>query len=155
MDVKAAVAAGAAGLAVGLVTRSVVRKKHETDGDGRHPTGWKAVTVWGDSAAFETGGFPDPLRRLAGALEVRIDPAPGDKGFEVHARLRDDADLAGLEVDDDPEQALRTALRDAKQIFETGEVLHPTPRPHGHRPQTLLGTAVDKAEDDAKGEGVL
>jgi hypothetical protein len=50
---------------------------------------------------------------------------------------------------------LREALRDAKQIFETGEILHATPRPHGERPHTLLGHAVDEAEDKAKGEGVL
>lgn len=47
------------------------------------------------------------------------------------------------------------ALRDAKQLFETGEILRATPRPHGHRPTTLFGAAVDKAEDEAKGEGVL
>ena len=56
---------------------------------------------------------------------------------------------------DDPGKVLRAALRDAKQVFETGEVLRGTPRPHGERPRTLLGGAVDAAEDDAKGEGVL
>jgi hypothetical protein len=70
----------------------------------------------------------------------------------VHARVREGADTG---ADDDPEKALRAALRDAKQIFETGEVLQATPRPHGQRPRTLLGGAVDEAEDKAKGEGVL
>jgi hypothetical protein len=156
MDVKAAVAVGAAGVAVGLVARSLVReKREEADGDGRHPEGWKAVTVLGDSAAFAANGYPEPLKRLEAVLELRVDPAPGDKGFEVHARLRDGADLKSAVGDDDPERALREALRDAKELFETGEVLSATPRPHGHRPSTLLGTAVDKAEDEAKGEGVL
>ncbi|MGC5223870.1 hypothetical protein ACPW96_14960 [Micromonospora sp. DT81.3] len=155
MGVKTAVAVGAAGVAVGLVTRSLVRKKHDTDGDGRHPEGWKAVTILGDATAFTQNGYPEPLRRMADVLEVRLKDAPADKGFEVHARVRDGADLKPVVGDEDPDQALRAALRDAKQLFETGEILRATPRPHGHRPTTLLGAAVDKAEDEAKGEGVL
>ncbi|WP_133672014.1 MULTISPECIES: hypothetical protein [unclassified Rathayibacter] len=137
---------------MGLVARSLVKKERESDGDGAHPEGWKAVTVLGEARDFESGGYPEPLARLAESLEIRIDPAPGDKGFEVHARVREGADAG---VGDDPGKALREALRDAKQIFETGEVLRATPRPHGERPRTLLGGAVDKAEDEAKGEGVL
>jgi hypothetical protein len=154
MDGKAAAAVGlgAAGAAVGLVARSLVKKDRESDGDGAHPQGWKAVTVLGDAEDFARGGYPEPLQRLAESLEVRIDPAPGDKGFEVHARIRDGA---SVDVDGDPSAALREALRDAKQVFETGELLRATPRPHGERPRTLLGGAVDKAEDNAKGEGVL
>jgi hypothetical protein len=155
MGVKTAVAVGAVGVTAGLVARSVVRKKQDTDGDGRHPDGWKAVTILGDPAAFSQNGYPEPLQRIAEALEIRLDPAPGDKGFEVHARVRDDVDAKTVMGDEDPDQALRTALRDAKQLFETGEILQATPRPHGHRPTTLLGAAVDKAEDEAKGEGVL
>jgi hypothetical protein len=159
MGVKTAVAAGAAGVAAGLVVRSVVRKHSDSDGDGRHPEGWKAVTILGSREAFVQGGYPEPLERIADALEIRLEPAPDDKGFEVHARLRDTADAAtitdGADPSDDPDQAVRVALRDAKQVFETGEILRATPRPHGHRPATLLGAAVDKAEDEAKGGGVL
>ncbi|MET0590828.1 MAG: hypothetical protein ABWZ77_06595 [Naasia sp.] len=152
---KTTVAAGAAGVAavaVGLVARTVVRGRQETDGDGRHPDGWKAVTIFGDAAEFDVDGYPAPLQRIVDGIEIRIDPAPGDKGFEVHARVREGADLG---IDGDPEKALREALRDAKQLFETGELLRSTPRPHGERPATPLGKAVDKAEDDAKGGGVL
>lgn len=148
----AAVGIGVASVAAGLVARSLVRKERESDGDGEHPEGWKAVTVLGDADDFSSGGYPEPLRRVADSLEIRVQPAPGAKGFEVHARVRDGADLAG---EKDSGQALRTALRDAKQVFETGEILRATPRPHGERPPTLLGGAVDKAEDEAKGEGVL
>jgi hypothetical protein len=137
---------------VGLVARSLVKKERESDGDGAHPEGWKAVTVLGEARDFESGGYPEPLARLAESLEIRIDPAPGDKGFEVHARVREGADAG---VGDDPGKALREALRDAKQVFETGEILRATPRPHGERPRTLLGGVVDKAEDEAKGGGVL
>lgn len=154
MGVKTAVAVGAIGVTAGLVARSLVRKTSESDGDGRHPEGWKAVTILGDPAEFDRDGYPEPLRRLSDALEVRIDAAPGDKGFEVHARLRENADVSAL-GDEDPQKALRTALRDAKQLIETGEVLRAKPRPHGERPPTLLGGVVDKAEDEAKGGGVL
>jgi hypothetical protein len=149
---KAAAAIGVAGLAAGLVARSLVKKERGSDGDGAHPDGWKAVTVLGEARDFEDGGYPEPLERLAGSLEIRIDPAPGDKGFEVHARIREGTDVS---TDGDPNRALRAALRDAKQVFETGEVLRATPRPHGDRPRTLLGHAVDEAEDDAKGGGAL
>jgi hypothetical protein len=145
------VGVGVAGVAVGLVARSLVKKDRESDGDAAHPEGWKAVTVVGDADGFSRDGYPEPLRRLADSLEIRIDPAPGDKGFEVHARVREGADLG----DEDPSRALREALRDAKQLFETGEILRATPRPHVERPRTLLGGAVDEAEDKAKGEGVL
>ncbi|QWS32711.1 hypothetical protein [Curtobacterium aetherium] len=155
MTDKAAVAVGigVAGVAAGLVARSLVKKERQSDGEGAHPEGWKAVTVLGEADEFHSGGgYPEPLQHLAGSLEIRVDPAPGDEGFEVHARIREGADV---DVDGDPDAALRTALRDAKQLFETGEVLRATPRPHGDRPHTLLGSAVDAAEDDAKGEGVL
>jgi hypothetical protein len=56
---------------------------------------------------------------MGGLLEVRLDPAPGGKGFEVHARLRDGADVKAVVGDEDPEQAPRAALRDAKLVFET------------------------------------
>lgn len=149
----AAVGLGAAGVVAGLVARSLVKGHRDSDGDAPHPHGWKAVTVLGDADGFQSGGrYPEPLQRVADALEIRLEPAPGDKGFEVHARVREGA---AFPTDDDPGRTLRTALRDAKQVFETGEVLQATPRPHGERPTTLLGGAVDAAEDDAKGEGVL
>ena len=155
MGVKTAVAVGAVGVAAGLVARNLVRQMKDTDGDGRHPDGWKAVTILGDAAAFTEDGYPEPLQRIAEMLEIRLDSAPGDKGFEVHARARKGADVKALIGDEDPDQAVRVALRDAKQLFETGEVLRATPRPHGERPTTLFGAAVDKAEDEAKGVGVL
>jgi hypothetical protein len=155
MGVKTAVAVGAVGVAAGLVARTLIRKRAESDGDARHPEGWKAVTVLGDVDAFARDGYPAPLQDIAEQVEIRVNPAPGDKGFEVHARLREGADLSSVADEDDPERVLRVALRDAKQLFETGEILRATPRPHGHRPSTPFGTVVDRAEDEAKGEGVL
>ena len=96
MGVKTAVSVAVAGVAAGLVARKLVREKQDSAGDGRHPEGWKAVTVLGDPESFGTGAFPEPLQRLADVLEIRTNPAPADKGFEVHARVRDDADLADV-----------------------------------------------------------
>lgn len=155
MGVKTAIAVGAIGAAAGLVARSLVREKQEFDGDGRHPEGWKAVTILGDPARFEGDARPEPLRRIADGIELKVATAPGDKGFELHARVREGVDTGAVFGEEDPEQALRAALRDTKQVIETGEVLRAKPRPHGPRPTTLLGGVVDKAEDDAKGEGVL
>ena len=120
MGVKTTVAVGAVGVAAGLVARSVVRAKRESEGDGRHPDGWKSVTILGDSSAISESAYPEPLQRLADMIEVRLATAPGDKGFEVHARVRDGANVREVVGDDDPDQALRAALRDAKQLVETG-----------------------------------
>ncbi|RUR03143.1 hypothetical protein [Labedella endophytica] len=155
MGLKRTIAVGATGVAAGLVARALVREMRNGEGEGSHPEGWKSVTILGDSADFAVDGYPEPLRDLAPMLEVRVDRAPGDKGFEVHARVLHGSELPPSVDDDDPERALRRALRDAKQVFETGEVLRATPRPHGHRPSTVFGAIVDRAEDDAKGEGVL
>ncbi|MFB4351891.1 hypothetical protein RAC69_01990 [Microbacterium sp. LS_15] len=155
MSVKTAVSVAIAGVAAGLVARKLVRDKQDSAGDGRHPEGWKAVSVLGDAESFGNGAYPEPLQRLAGALEIRTSPAPADKGFEVHARVRGDADVAAVFGDEDPEQSLRAALRDAKQLVETGEILRSTPRPHGHRTATVFGAVVDKAEAEAKDGGVL
>ncbi|WP_144872467.1 hypothetical protein [Microbacterium sp. 1.5R] len=155
MGVKTAVSVAAAGVAAGLVARKLVRERKESDGDGRHPEGWKAVTVMGDADALRRGDYPEPLRRIAHVLDVRVDPAPADKGVELHARVRPDLQTADVFGDESPDQALRAALRDAKQLIETGEILRATPRPHGHRSVSLFGAAVDRAEADAKGRGVL
>ena len=155
MGAKTVVVVGAAGVTAALVAKSLGRNKREAGTAARHPAGWKSVTIMGDAGAFATDGYPEPLNRIATALEIRVEPAPGDKGFEVHARVRDHADGAGAIENEPSDHELRVALRDAKQLFETGEILRPTPRPHGRRPPTLTGKAVDAAEADAKGSGVL
>ncbi|MFI7072626.1 hypothetical protein [Micromonospora sediminicola] len=87
--------------------------------------------------------LPEPLARLSDTAEVRIRRAAGDRGIELAARLRDGARspvtagarrLAGR----DPNQAIRAALREAKQVLETGEVLRPD------SPPTTQTTMVNK-----------
>ncbi|MET8090274.1 hypothetical protein [Micromonospora sp. NPDC005220] len=76
------------------------------------------------------GQFPEPLAGLGDAVEVQVRPAPGGRGTEIAVRLRDGARLpvvaaARRVTGRDPEQAIRAALRESKQLIETSEVLHP------------------------------
>ncbi|WP_230689062.1 hypothetical protein ACN26Y_14925 [Micromonospora sp. WMMD558] len=89
--------------------------------------GWQVVTVDRAPRAVLPGGrWPEPLRRLGGAIQVEVRPAPGCRGTELAARPRPGVPLPGLAahvVGDDPARAVRAALRQAKQLAETGEVL--------------------------------
>lgn len=72
------------------------------------------------------GRRPEPLRRLGRAIQVDVWPAPAGRGTELAARIRPGATLPGLAAHvagDHPERVVRTALRQAKQLAETGEVL--------------------------------
>lgn len=110
---------------------------------------WRAVTVLCPPEQVGTGAdLPAPLAALGDRLDVRITPAPGERGTELAARYRD------LPSDDDL-RALRSALREAKQLIEVGEVLRVDPAPHGVRKQTPQGAALEGATARAGGEGVL
>lgn len=95
---------------------------------GARPTGgWEVVTVDRPPGEVLPGGrWLEPLRRLGPAIQVEIRPAPGGRGTELAARIRPDATLPGLAAHvagDDPGRVVRTALWQAKQLTETGEVL--------------------------------
>jgi len=106
---KAAVWVGA-GAAVAIGGRAVVGRK-ASDRDDR----WLAVTV--NCSPEQVHELPEPLARLRADVEIRIRPATGDKGTEVLARPIGDVSRADL----------RTALRQAKSLIETGSVLRPDP----------------------------
>ena len=54
------------------------------------PRRWLAVTVNRVPSDLLPGGSPPaPLAELGDAIEVQVRPAPGDKGAELAARLRD------------------------------------------------------------------
>ncbi|MEH0971759.1 hypothetical protein V6U77_11565 [Micromonospora sp. CPCC 205546] len=104
------------------------------------PARWQVVTV--DRAPGEVlpdGRWPEPLRRLGAAVQVELRPAPGCRGTELAARpvpgAAPPAGLAAHLVGDDPGLLVRRALREAKQLAETGEVLRadrwPADRPAG------------------------
>ncbi|MFC4150497.1 hypothetical protein ACFO0M_29950 [Micromonospora mangrovi] len=97
-------------------------------GPDPRPGRWQVVTVAGrPEDVLPTGRWPEPLRRLDGAVELHARPAPGGRGTELAARpLRGEAALPGPAahlVGDDLGLFLRERLRQVKQLAETGEVL--------------------------------
>lgn len=146
-------AAATAVTAVTAVLRKVVMRaprgwpapRNEDD-----PGRWHVVTV-NRSLEELADGVPEPLADMGDAVEVRLRPAPGDKGTEVMARLIG----GGAEMMDgeEPVRALRSALRRAKQVAEVGWVLEPD-RQTTTRP-TPLNAPLRQATKHARGEGRL
>ena len=118
-----------------------------TDDAGTSARRWRAVTVLCPPERLETE-LPARLAAFGDRLEVRTTPAPGDRGTELAARFRGP-------VPEDEIGGLRSALREAKQLIEVGEVLRMDPRPHGRRADTPQGKALDGMTARADGEGVL
>jgi len=108
---------------------------------------WRAVTVLTDPQQL-AATTPAPLAAFGDRLEVRVSPAPGDRGAELAARFRGP-------VTEDEIDELRAALREAKALVEVGEVLRVDPQPHGHRPATPQGAALEGMADEAPEQGVL
>jgi hypothetical protein len=104
------------------------------------------------------GPLPPPLDGLGDRLEVRTRPAPGGRGTELAVRSKQapppgstsmPARLAGR----DPRQEIRTALREAKSLLETGEVMRPDAPPTTR--ETPAGRLVGLLTRRSGGEGVL
>src|SRR5436305_6301602 len=86
----ALVAAGVAGgVAGGVAARQVIANRMPlVPGRGREPE-WLVVTVYrAPTDLAPDGTLPEPLARLGDGVEVRIRPAPGDRGTELSARPR-------------------------------------------------------------------
>jgi hypothetical protein len=104
------------------------------------------------------GQIPGPLARLGDLVEVEVVAAPGNKGSELRARVRSPKageSAVGRLIGQDSRQQVRSALREAKQLIETGEVLRVDPVPHGKRTPTPTGWLVELATKRAPGAGVL
>lgn len=119
---------------------------------------WLMVTVNCPPDRLRPDDLPAPVARLRDKAEVTVRPAPGDRGTELGVRLHEPppAGLAALVArlsGDDPRQELRSALRDAKSLIETGEVIKPA-EPPTTRP-TLLGKPLELAIRRSAGEGRL
>ena len=126
-----------------------VGQSSATDDPATAARRWRAVTVLCSPEQVGTGtDLPAPLAALGDRLELRITPAPGDRGTELAARYRD-------RPSDDDLGRLRAALREAKQLIETGEVLRVEPQPHGHRRRTPPGAVVEGMAAQAPTEGAL
>jgi hypothetical protein len=103
---------------------------------------WLVVTV--NCPPERLNELPEPLRKLGDTVETKVRPAPGGRGSELAARpLQPGASASDV----------RSALRDAKSLLETGEVLQPD-RPSSTKP-TATGKLVDMATKRAGGEGRL
>jgi hypothetical protein len=161
---RSRLAVGATAVAVlggGIVVRQIRAAQHPNAlaGDAKdRDARWLAVTVFREPD--EVGQVPGPLEALGDSIETRIRPAPGGKGTELAARLRAPAPsgVAGAVArarGDDPRRRLRSALREAKQLIEVGEVLAVDPTPHGRRSPTPMGAALEAATRRAGREGVL
>lgn len=106
-------------------------------GDAEPSNRWLTVTI--NCPAEQLADLPMPVARLRGIAEVRVRPAPGGRGSELAMRLLEQppAGAAGLPdrlTGTDPRRRVRAALREAKSLCETGEVIepddptnHPTP----------------------------
>ncbi|GIH72984.1 hypothetical protein [Sphaerimonospora thailandensis] len=103
--------------------------------DPKESLRWLGVTInLPREEVMPDGVPPRPLSRLD--VEVRAEQAPGDRGTELYARPRRAVPTGPMAIlgrlrGTDPRQEVRKALRDAKSILETGEVLRPEPEPAG------------------------
>ncbi|MEU3460463.1 hypothetical protein ABZ721_10955 [Streptomyces sp. NPDC006733] len=129
--------------AAGVVTALLVRRQRPEATDR-----WLTVTVQRDPSEVEKE-LPSQLTSAADAPEIRIRPASGGRGTELAVRPRSDAEQTAASRD-----RLRTALRDAKSLLETGEILEPD-GPSEHRRTTPTGNLMDRLTRRASTEGVL
>ncbi len=149
---------GAGGVALRRALRTV-RPGPAAEGQSRER--WLVVTVnLSQEEVAPEGRWPGPLAELGDRIDVEVRPAPGDKGTELAARLREPTPdgLAGAAArvsGDSPQQELRSALRRSKQLLEVGEVLVVDPAPHGHRTATPGGVLLEKVTKLAGKEGRL
>jgi hypothetical protein len=142
----ASLAARAGGSVVRQVRSVIDPSAAQPAGAGRPASGWLAVTVLGEPSEINITQLPAPLAELGDRIEVRVRPAPGGKGTELAARLRDrrsSGTALSRVTGGDPQADLRSALRRAKQLIEVGEVLAVDPAPHGKRTATPGGALLE------------
>ena len=139
--------------------RSVIDPSSDRPAGGGAPaSGWLAVTVLREPSEIPASPPPPPLGAFGDRVEVRVRPAPSDKGTELAVRLRGDQPSAAAPtrlLGSDPRAELRSALRRAKQLLEVGEVLAVDPVPHGDRTPTPGGVLLEAWTRIAPKAGVL
>jgi hypothetical protein len=150
------------GMAAGAAGAAAVLKKVVGDGHlaaDKRTDRWLVVTINATQEEVAPGGrLPGPIAELGDTVQTDIRPAPGDKGTELAARPRTPppagaAQVAARVTGNDPRQPVRLALRQAKSIIETGEVLEPDRQTTTKR--TLTNLPLELAIKRARGEGVL
>lgn len=121
---------------------------------GPRPDRWHAVTV--NRAPQEIGSpgdWPAPIAELGDVVEVRVLPAPGDRGTELGVRARDGHRPGQSDDAGDLEERIRVALRHSRMLLETGEILRPD-EPSTTKP-TLTSLPLQLAIRKARGGGRL
>ncbi len=120
-------AAGLAGLALaGAAAGGLASRAGTVASAGARPDRWHAVTILcAPQDVGSPGAWPQPVAELGDRVDVRVVPAPGDRGTELGLRAR-----AGLRPGESPDAAdledrIRLALRHTRMLLETGEVLQP------------------------------
>ena len=141
----ASLAARAGGSVVRQVRSAIDPSAARPAGAGQPASGWLAVTVFREPSDIDSAQPPAPLAEFGDRIEVRVRPAPGGKGAELAARLRDQPSGNALSrlSGSDPQADLRSALRRAKQLIEVGELLAVDPAPHGRRTATPGGVLLE------------
>jgi hypothetical protein len=152
------VAAGGAAIAGAAAGTRLAARSLTSFRDDPPRNRWLVVTINCPPGRLSPGELPAPVARLLDKAEVTVRPAPGDRGTELGLRphgppLAGLAALAARLSGDDPRQELRSALRDAKSLIETGEVIKPAEPPTTRR--TLLGKPLELAIRRSGGEGRL
>jgi hypothetical protein len=160
MPVKRIILFSFGAIAVAIVARKLVVLRQPSTSE-LAPGRWRVVTVYRPiEQVAPDGEFPLPLRELGDTVDIRVTDAPNGKGTELAARLRSGEPVGATAIlhrtkGDDPRQKVRRALRESKQLIETGEIIRLNPKPEGHRPATAAGALIDLASRRSPGEGVL
>ena len=155
MTKRTGLAAAALGIAVaGTAARQVAARGSAARPGGPRPDRWHAVTInRAPQDIGSSGAWPAPVAELGDVVDVRVLPAPGDRGTELGLRARAGHRPGESPDADDLEQRIRVALRHTRMLLETGEILQ-SDRPSTTEP-TLTSLPLRLAIRNARGGGRL
>lgn len=122
---------------------------------------WKAKAPAGSSAEWDAEIVAEEPERLIvwrslgstavpNSGEVRFTPAPGDRGTEIHIRLRyqPPAGIVGATIakllGQEPTGQIESDLRRLRAVLEAGEAPTTDGQPHG--PRSPIGEAANKTD---------
>lgn len=135
-------AAGALGVAVaGIGAIRWMASRPGGTRDRAPKNRWIMVTVnCSPQRLASRSDLPEPITRLGDSVDIKISPAPGDRGTELGARLRElpRTKIAGMVArrpEEDPRLVVERALREAKALIEAGEVVRAEWPPSVQPPQ--------------------
>jgi hypothetical protein len=125
------VAGGLGLLVAGMGVARWVASRPQMSRDRALKNRWIMVTVnCSPQRLTSRSDLPEPITRLGDAVDIKICPAPGDRGTELGVRLRDlpRTRIPGMvdrRPEEDPRLMVERALREAKAMIEAGEIIRP------------------------------